>query len=89
MTGENRYHSLFSCGILYPCKNCNDFFRVRLFNTQKPMEPIVDDDERERKAEAIKREIEDARKAHKENEVCAVSGTFTLLYKKTHMILAI
>ncbi len=42
---------------------------MKLFNTQKPTEPMVDAEERERKAEAIKREIEDARKAQIEEKV--------------------
>ena len=45
------------------------FPRIKLFNTQKPTEPLDDEEERERKAEAIKKEIEEARQAQKDEKV--------------------
>ncbi len=60
---------------------------MKLFNTQKPTEPMVDAEERERKAEAIKREIEDARKAQIEEKVKITAAKLQVDFKKnkTHI----
>ena len=52
--------------ILQLAKTCSVTDRIKLFDAQKPLETI-DDEERERKAEAIKREIEEA-KAQKQHD---------------------
>ena len=48
--------------ILQLAKTCSVSDRVRLFNTQKPETPLKSEDERERRAEMIRREIEDAKR---------------------------
>ena len=47
--------------ILDLAKNCSVSDKVKIFNTQKPVVQIKDDSERERRAEEIRQEIEDAR----------------------------